>query len=87
MTPRLVHALCKRQLEQLRREEVLVGILAATTANFSFSPPKKSLRPEDFMLHPMPKQEELSREPEPSGDGIMAQLERLPAGTVKKESE
>jgi hypothetical protein len=52
MTPRMLHALRKRQIEQMQREEMLVGIVSATTANFSFCAPTQPLRPESFMLHP-----------------------------------
>jgi hypothetical protein len=56
MTPRMLHALRKRQLEQLQREELLVGIIASTSANFSFCKPEDPLSPELFMLHPFPQQ-------------------------------
>jgi hypothetical protein len=38
----------------MRREEVMVGILAATIENFSMGAPKKAAQPSDFMLHPYP---------------------------------
>ena len=60
MTPRQVHALRKRQLERLQREEVLVGIIAATAANFGFCRPKRPLRADSFMIHPFK-----AEEPEP----------------------
>ena len=56
MTPRMLHALRKRQIEQFQREELLVGIISATSANFSFCRPDKPLSPESFMLHPLPKE-------------------------------
>jgi hypothetical protein len=49
----MIHALQKRRLEQMQREEILVGIVASTTANFSMGAPKRPLRAEDFMLHPI----------------------------------
>jgi hypothetical protein len=74
MTPRMLHALRKRQIEQMQREELLVGILASTTANFSFCAPEKPLHPEIFMLHPLP--------PQPTkpvtGEDIMAAFSMFP---------
>jgi hypothetical protein len=51
MTPRQIHALRERELEQMQREEILVGIIASTSANFSFCRPETPLSPELFMLH------------------------------------
>lgn len=51
MTPRHLYALRKRQIQRFQREELLMGILASTSANFSMHAPKKPLSPEDFMLH------------------------------------
>jgi hypothetical protein len=62
----MVHALRKRQIEQMQREELLVGIISATSANFSFCRPEKPLSPEVFMLHPFPPP------PPMTGDEIMA---------------
>lgn len=55
MTPRMLHALRLRQIEQMQREELLVGIIASTTANTSFCAPEKPFTPESFMLHPLPQ--------------------------------
>lgn len=52
----MLHALRKRQIEQMQREEMLVGIISATSANFSFCRPDKPLSPESFMLHPLPNE-------------------------------
>jgi hypothetical protein len=85
MTPRLFHALRKRELAQMRREEVLCGIIAATTANFAFSPPKPPLSPEAFMIHNSPEHNKSSadeQQPRSSGDGLLAALQALPAGTA-----
>jgi hypothetical protein len=74
MTPRMLHALRKRQIEQLQREELLVGIIASTSANFSFCKPEQPLSPELFMLHPFP--------PQPikplTGEDIMAAFASFP---------
>jgi hypothetical protein len=68
MTPRQLYALRKRKLEQMQREELLVGIIASTSANFSFCRPDKPLHAERFMLHPFPVEED-----EPvTGEEIMA---------------
>ncbi|HEV8189439.1 MAG TPA: hypothetical protein VGP83_16920 [Pyrinomonadaceae bacterium] len=56
MTPRMLHALRKRQLQQLQREELLVGIISATTANYGFCRPDNPINPEVFMLHKLPPQ-------------------------------
>jgi hypothetical protein len=84
MTPRLFHALRKRELAQMRREEVLCGIIAATTANFAFSPPKPPLSPEAFMIHSTGHNKSSADEQQPrsSGDGLLAALKALPAGTA-----
>jgi hypothetical protein len=74
MTPRMLYALRKRQIEQLQREELLVGILASTSANFSFCRPEKPLTPELFMLHPFPPQPEVPM----TGEDIMAAFANYP---------
>jgi hypothetical protein len=56
MTPRMLHALSLRLVEQMQREEMLVGIMASTSANFSFCRPDKPISPEVFMLHPFAPQ-------------------------------
>lgn len=58
MTPRQLHALKERQLAQWRREELLVGIVASTTANFSMSHPRSPIRADSFMLHPFRQEPE-----------------------------
>lgn len=74
MTPRMLHALRKRQIEQMQREELLVGIIASTTANFSFCRPERPLNPEIFMMHPLPQEP-----PKPvTGEDIMAAFAHIP---------
>jgi hypothetical protein len=58
MTPRQLHALKERQLAQWRREELLVGIVASTTANFSMCHPRSPIRADSFMLHPFRREPE-----------------------------
>jgi hypothetical protein len=79
MTPRMLHALRKKQLEQMQREELLVGILAATSANFSFCRPERPMRPESFMLHPF-KADALTQPSEHrvTGEDIMAAFAHIP---------
>ena len=70
----MLYELRKRQMEKLQREELLVGIIASTTANFSFSKPKTPLGPELFMLHPYPAEPA----PQVSGEDIMAAFMHIP---------
>jgi hypothetical protein len=73
MTPRQVHALLKRQVIAWQREELLVGIIASTTANFSFCRPDEPLEAESFMLHPLAKEAEGL-----TGEDVMAAFSRFP---------
>jgi hypothetical protein len=73
MTPRQFRALEDLRLDRMRREEFLVGILAATTANFSFCAPKKPLSAESFLLHKLPA----APQPEITGEYIMSQVANL----------
>lgn len=54
MTPRQFAALRIRHIQKMQREELLVGIMASTSANFSFCRPDRPISPESFMLHPFP---------------------------------
>lgn len=58
MTPRQVAALRIRHHHQLQHQEMLAGIVAATSANFSFCRPEKAMNPADFMLHKLPPEPE-----------------------------
>lgn len=58
MTPRQVAALRIRQKQSLQHLEILAGIIASTTANFSFCKPDKAMSPNDFMLHKLPPEPE-----------------------------
>ena len=73
MTPRQVHALLKRQVKTWQREELLVGILASTTANFSFCRPDEPLEAESFMLHKIPEDDDGL-----TGEDVMAAFSRFP---------
>jgi hypothetical protein len=81
LTPRLCHALRKRQIAHWQREEILFGNVAATAANFSAAPPSEPLTAEAFMMHPI-KQKQLS--PEEAGDQLLLFLRsRHPAAAVE----
>ena len=73
MTPRQVHALLKRQVKTWQREELLVGIIASTTANFSFCRPAEPLEAESFMLHPIEEDDDGL-----TGEEVMAAFSRFP---------
>jgi len=70
----MLHELRKRQIEQLQREELLVGIISSTSANFSFCKPKEPLAPELFMLHPFPAEPDR----QVTGEDIMAAFMHVP---------
>lgn len=73
MTPRMFHALERRYLERMQREEFLVGVLASTFANFSMAAPKKPQSPEQYMIHKLPE-----RAPDPiTGESILAKLSQF----------
>jgi hypothetical protein len=74
MTPRMLHELAAERLTQMQREELLVGIIASTAANFGGSPPKKALTAASFMIHKFEKEEKPRRI---TGEYIMAQMAKL----------
>jgi hypothetical protein len=80
MTPRQFHALRKRCVEQWQREELLFGTIAASVANFSFSPPKTPLTPESFMMHPIKRKEAGPT----TGDQLLAAVSALPYAVMEK---
>lgn len=80
MTPRQIHALRKRQLEQMQREELLLAQINCTIANFSFGGAKKPLTPDLFMLHPLKAQETGT-----PGDRLLAALQALPHGAAVRQ--
>jgi hypothetical protein len=73
MTPRQVHALLKRQVRKWQREELLVGIIASTVANFSFCRPDQPIEAESFMMHPFEREADGL-----TGEEIMAAFSRFP---------
>lgn len=78
MTPRQVAHLQDFRLRQQQREEVLVGMIAATVQNHSASPPKKAASPKQFMLHPYEEDEE--EENLSLGDQMAAAFAKFGAG-------
>lgn len=57
MTGRQLSALTRRHKHSQDREQLLVGLLASVTANYSMCHPKEPLTPADFM----PKKKERER--------------------------
>lgn len=74
MTPRQVRALQKMRLEQMQREELLLGIINSHIVNFSFAGVKKPAKAADFMLHKLPESDRGI-----DVDHIMSQLEKMGA--------
>lgn len=72
MTPRQTGALQKLRMDQMQREEMLVGILASTVANYGYCRPDKPRSAESFMIHPLP---EAAEEPV-TGEYMMRQMKR-----------
>ncbi len=71
MTPRQVAELREIHLQNMQREELMVGIIASTVANFSTHPPKRPLSAKAFMLHEL-------AEPEVSiGDRIRQEMSKF----------
>jgi len=79
MTPRQLFALRMQRVKQMQREELLVGIIASTSANFSFCRPEEAISAESFMLHPFPPDEE--EDGELTGEDFMAVVARFPKST------
>ena len=83
MTPRQLHALRLRQIEQLQHSELMTGIVASVTANFSMMRPEPPFSAESFMIHKLPGSLEDEQEPEEmDGDKLLRILGGLPAGAA-----
>jgi len=80
MTPRQVHELRKRRLEQMQREEVLLAQLNCSIINFAFGAPKTPVTPDRFMLHPF------KAEPAKplTGEDLMAAFAQFPKSKDSK---
>jgi hypothetical protein len=84
MTPRQLHALRLRQIERLQHLELLTGIIASVTANFSLMKPDPPLSAESFMVHklPLPPKDNEETDGEMDGDKLLRILGGLPAGAA-----
>lgn len=82
MTPRQLHALRLRQIEQLQHCELMTGIIASVTANFSVMKPEPPFSAESFMIHKLPGSLEAEQEEETDGDKLLRILGGLPAGAA-----
>ena len=84
MTPRQLHALRLRQIEHLQHSELMTGIIASVTANFSMMKPEPPFSAESFMIHKLPDAQEDEPEPEEEmdGDKLLRILGGLPAGAA-----
>jgi hypothetical protein len=84
MTPRQLHALRLRQIEQLQHSELMTGIIASVTANFSMMKPEPPFSAESFMIHKLPESPEDAEEldEEMDGDKLLRILGGLPAGAA-----
>jgi hypothetical protein len=84
MTPRQLHALRLRQIEQLQHSELMTGIIASVTANFSMMKPEPPFNAESFMIHKLPWSPDDEQEPEGEmdGDKLLRILGGLPAGAA-----
>ena len=84
MTPRQLHALRLRQIEHLQHSELMTGIIASVTANFSMMKPEPPFSAESFMIHKLPGSAEDGQDPdeEMDGDKLLRILGGLPAGAA-----
>ena len=83
MTPRQLHALRLRQIEQLQHSELMTGIIASVTANFSMMKPEPPFSAESFMIHKLPGSlEDEQNFEEMDGDKLLRILGGLPAGAA-----
>jgi hypothetical protein len=84
MTPRQLHALRLRQIEHLQHSELITGIVASVTANFSMTRPEPPVSAESFMIHKLPGSLEDGQHPEEEmdGDKLLRILGGLPSGAA-----
>jgi hypothetical protein len=89
MTPRQLHALRLRQIEQLQHSELMTGIIASVTANFSMMNPEPPFSAESFMIHKLPESQQDGAEPEEEmdGDKLLRILGGLPVGAAIRVDE
>lgn len=67
-----------RHLQQMQREELLLGQINCTIGNFSFGGAKRPLTPDLFMLHPLKTPQQSGTD----GDRLLAALQSLPPGAA-----
>ncbi len=85
MTPRQLHALRLRQIEQLQHSELMTGIIASMTANFSMMKPEPPFSAESSMIHKLPGDvEHVEPDDEMDGDKLLRILSGLPSGAAIK---
>jgi hypothetical protein len=84
MTPRQLHALRLRQIEHLQHSELMTGIVASVTANFSMVKPEPPFSAESFMIYKLPgsPEDEPDQEEELDGDKLLRILGGFPAGAA-----
>lgn len=77
LTPRQFQAFRRKVIEQQRREEMLVGQICATFVNYS-GRVKQWKRPQDFLTHKFPIDEEEEQQPQQlTGEMIMKQVSKM----------
>jgi hypothetical protein len=84
MTPRMLFALRRRRLAEMRWIEVMASRLTAAVCNFGFARPKEFIDERAFMLHPFPVKAAPPPPEEPPGVTLLRMLEKLPKGLVKR---
>jgi hypothetical protein len=84
MTPRQLHALRLRQIEHLQHSELMPGIVASVTANFSMLKPEPPFSAESFMIHKLADapDDAPDLDEEMDGDKLLRILGGLPAGAA-----
>jgi len=95
LTPRQYALLLERHRERERHTEYLVGLVAATIANWSIGAPKDPLKPRDFPLLLLRDEESLVRPAQINRKKIAEQIraefaraaKRQPKGPVTKTED
>lgn len=82
MTPRMVQELSRNRLESIRYKELFASNLVSNLVMFSARGPKQPFKPDHFMFHPYPAQEQ--EEGPVTGETLMRIME--PATRYKGKS-
>jgi hypothetical protein len=69
--------IAERKLVERQREDLLLGILNSTVANYSFCQPDPLKRPVDFMLHPPQQLKPQPLTPQQQAEYVRRKLVRL----------